>query len=94
VIVQPSCVQVPSITVNAVSLVREMRNRPAVDSTRAVPPTFASGVPAVVTCTRAFVNRPCSMLKSEAEPPPLGDVGEPSPAQAATSVASVAQDAT
>jgi hypothetical protein len=34
------------------------------------------------------------MLKSEAEPLPLGDVGEPSPAQAATSVASVAQDAT
>jgi hypothetical protein len=34
------------------------------------------------------------MLKSEAEPLPLGDVGEPSPAQAVTSVASVAQDAT
>jgi hypothetical protein len=33
------------------------------------------------------------MVKSEAEPP-LGDVGEPSPAQAETSVASVAQDAT
>jgi hypothetical protein len=57
--VQPSCVQTPSITVNVVSLVRETRNRPAFDSTRAAPPTLASGpVPAVVTRTRALANCP------------------------------------
>src|SRR5262245_3822247 len=54
VMVQPSCVHVPSITVNVVSLVREIKNRPALDSTRAASPMLASGVPVVVTRTRAF----------------------------------------
>src|SRR5262245_17598330 len=80
------------MTVNAASLVREIRNRPAVDSTRAAPPTLPSGVPATVTCTRALAKRPCRTLSSEAPPPP-GDVGDPSPPQPAASVASVAQDA-
>src|SRR5688572_9493979 len=90
VMVQPSCVQTPSITVNVVSLVRETRNKPAFDSTRAAPPTFASGVPVVVTRTRALANCPWITLRSAAEPP-LGPVGEPP--QPVARVASVAQDA-
>src|SRR5688572_2463433 len=90
VMVQPSCVQTPSITVNVVSPVRETRNKPAFDSTRAAPPTFASGVPVVVTRTRALANCPWITLRSAAEPP-LGPVGElPQPV---ARVASVAQDA-
>ena len=93
VMVQPSCVQAPSIAVNVVSLVREIRNKPAWDSTRAAPPTVASGVPATVTCTREFANWLGTTLSIEAGP--LGDVGdEPSPPQAVTSVANVAQEAT
>src|SRR5262245_2881061 len=94
--VQPSCVHVPSITVNVVSLVRETRNRPAFDSTRATPPTLASGVPVVVTRTRAFANGPGSMERSVADPPPppLGPVGDPSPPQPVTMLAKVAQEAT
>ena len=89
---QPSCVQVPSIAVNVVSLVREIRNKPAWESTRAAPPTVASGVPATVTCTREFANWLGTTLSIEAGP--LGDVGdEPSPPQAVTSVANVAQEA-
>ena len=96
VMVQPSCVHVPSITVKVVSLVREMRNKPALDSTRAAPPTLASGVPVVVTRTRAFANEPGSWARSVADPPPppLGPVGDPSPPQPVTMVASVAHEAT
>jgi hypothetical protein len=53
---------------------------------------LASGVPATVTCTREFANWLGTTLSIEAGP--LGDVGdEPSPPQAVTSVANVAQEA-
>ena len=66
---------------NVVSLVREIRNRPALDSTRAAPPTLASGVPVTVTVTREFANWLGTTLSGEAAGP-LGDVGdEPSPPQ-------------
>ena len=90
----PSCVQVPSIAVNPLSLMREIRNKPAVESTRAAPPMLASGVPATATVTREFANWLGTTLSGEAEPPPLGDVGDPSPPQAETMVAIVAQEAT
>jgi len=75
---------------NALAFVRETRNTPAVDSTRAAPPTLSNGDPATVTWTPAPANRPGTTLSIAAVR--LGDVGDPP--QAENSVASVAPEAT
>jgi len=62
--VQPSCVQTASIAVTVVAFVREIRNDPAMEFTSAAPPTSASGVPVVVTCTFEFANAPVSAARS------------------------------
>src|SRR5258705_13155345 len=75
--VHPSCVQVASIAVNAVVLVRESRNTPAMDSINAAPPTSASADPATVTCTADPMKRPERTPCIEAFP--LGDGGDDPP---------------
>src|SRR6188768_3054111 len=62
----------------------------------AAPSTLASADPVVVTCTLEFANCPFRVGSIDVPPPPspLGPVGDPSPLQADTSVASVAQEAT
>jgi hypothetical protein len=89
--VHPSCVHVASIAVNAVALVRESRNTPAMDWINAAPPASASGEPATLTCTAEPAKRPDRT--ASIEPMPLGDVGDPPP-QAGNNVAIVAPDAT
>jgi len=75
---------------NAVLLVRDTKNTPAVDSTSAAPPTLSNGDPATVTCTPGLAKRPGTTLSIEAVR--LGDVGDPPHAE--NSVASVAPEAT
>src|SRR5436853_5479105 len=90
--VHPSCVQTPSIAVNALALVRDSRNRPAFDSTRTAPPTSASADPSTATRTPPPVNWPALTASNVATL--LGDDGEDDePLQAANSDASVAIDA-
>src|SRR5437764_10776255 len=91
--VHPSCVQTPSIAVNALALVRDSRNRPAFDSTRTAPPTSANADPSTATRTPPAVNWPALTASSVATV--LGDDGEDDdePLHAVNSEASVAIDA-
>src|SRR5258706_13397006 len=88
--VHDSWLQTASIAVKALSLVRASRNRPAVDSTSAAPPTSASADPGTVTCTLEPLNQPARTGSIAAGA--LGDVDKPP--QPENSVASVTQDAT
>ena len=90
--VQPSWVQTASIAENVLVLVLAIRNTPATDSASTAPPTLSNADPAVLTRTVEPANWPGTLPNVEGAP--LGDVGDPSPPQAETSVASVAQEAT
>src|SRR5438874_13650482 len=94
VMVQPSCVQTASIAENAVALVRDSRNTPAMDWTSTAPPTSASADPAAVTRTLVPVNTP--VLTPSGEAMVLGAAGDDDdPAlQPVSSVASVTPEAT
>ena len=93
VMVQPSWVQTPSIAVNALALVRDTRNTPAIDWTSTAPPTSANADPSTVTRTLVPVKTP--VLTPSGEATLLGDVGDDDdpPLQAVKSVASVAPEA-
>src|SRR5260221_13370043 len=97
VIVQPSCVQTASIAVNALALVRDTRNAPAIDWTSAAPPTSVNAVPATVTRTAAPVNTPALTPSVDGTPPPPdgeGEADDDDPLQDVSSVDSVTVEAT
>jgi hypothetical protein len=93
--VHPSCVQTPSIAVNALALVRDNRNTPAVDSTSTAPPTSAKADPSTMTRTALPANWPVLFPRGDAML--LGEVGDDAPElppHAVNSVASVPPEAT